>query len=144
MNQRMPLVYVKLYTYQVYFWSWLIHLPSYLLQISQSASCSQLVQHNLLMLTLSSGWLMVWKLVKFEFRVLIWQDHKQSNHSRSLLDKFLGCWVQICRSLAHIHSGTGVCHRDIKPQNLLVLFHACHICGSNIWCLLPVWLNEKL
>jgi len=30
---------------------------------------------------------------------------------------------QICRSLAHIHSGTGVCHRDIKPQNLLVNPH---------------------
>jgi serine/threonine protein kinase len=54
---------------------------------------------------------------------LIWQGHKQSNHGRSLLDKFLGCWAQICRSLAHIHSGTGVCHRDIKPQNLLVNPH---------------------
>lgn len=26
---------------------------------------------------------------------------------------------QMCRALAHIHKG-GVCHRDIKPQNLLV------------------------
>jgi serine/threonine protein kinase len=30
---------------------------------------------------------------------------------------------QICRSLAYIHGGTGVCHRDIKPQNLLVNPH---------------------
>ncbi|ERN19314.1 hypothetical protein AMTR_s00069p00059670 [Amborella trichopoda] len=27
---------------------------------------------------------------------------------------------QICRSLAYIHGAIGVCHRDIKPQNLLV------------------------
>eukprot|EP00897_Mesotaenium_endlicherianum_P006608 jgi/Mesen1/5976/ME000302S04975 len=27
---------------------------------------------------------------------------------------------KICRALAYIHSGIGVCHRDIKPQNLLV------------------------
>ena len=27
---------------------------------------------------------------------------------------------QICRALAYIHNGIGVCHRDIKPQNLLV------------------------
>ncbi len=27
--------------------------------------------------------------------------------------------VQMCRALAHIHS-MQVCHRDIKPQNLLV------------------------
>lgn len=29
---------------------------------------------------------------------------------------------QICRALAYIHGGIGVCHRDIKPQNLLVCF----------------------
>lgn len=28
--------------------------------------------------------------------------------------------MQICRALAYIHGGIGVCHRDIKPQNLLV------------------------
>lgn len=27
--------------------------------------------------------------------------------------------LQMCRALSHIH-GLGVCHRDIKPQNLLV------------------------
>eukprot|EP00250_Pteridium_aquilinum_P016407 c23090_g1_i1 orf=596-2020(+) len=30
---------------------------------------------------------------------------------------------QICRALAYIHSGLGICHRDIKPQNLLVNPH---------------------
>ncbi|CAG7879389.1 unnamed protein product [Brassica rapa] len=30
---------------------------------------------------------------------------------------------QICRALAYIHGGVGVCHRDIKPQNLLVNPH---------------------
>lgn len=30
---------------------------------------------------------------------------------------------QICRALSYIHGGHGVCHRDIKPQNLLVNPH---------------------
>ena len=29
---------------------------------------------------------------------------------------------QLCRALAYIHGGFGICHRDIKPQNLLVFF----------------------
>lgn len=28
--------------------------------------------------------------------------------------------IQICRALAYIHNCIGICHRDIKPQNLLV------------------------
>ncbi|WOK94561.1 shaggy-related protein kinase kappa-like isoform X1 [Canna indica] len=30
---------------------------------------------------------------------------------------------QICRALAYLHSTIGICHRDIKPQNLLVNPH---------------------
>lgn len=30
--------------------------------------------------------------------------------------------LQICRALAYIHNCIGICHRDIKPQNLLVRF----------------------
>lgn len=30
---------------------------------------------------------------------------------------------QLCRALAYIHGGHGICHRDIKPQNLLVNPH---------------------
>lgn len=29
-------------------------------------------------------------------------------------------YLQICRALAYIHNCIGICHRDIKPQNLLV------------------------
>ncbi|KAI4301554.1 hypothetical protein L6164_034821 [Bauhinia variegata] len=32
-------------------------------------------------------------------------------------------FYQICRALAYIHNAIGVCHRDIKPQNLLMNPH---------------------
>ncbi|MBA0551185.1 hypothetical protein Golob_022080 [Gossypium lobatum] len=63
MNTRMPLIYVKLYTYQVL----LCLIKAYLLIV------------------------------------------------------FVG--LQICRALAYIHNCIGICHRDIKPQNLLVNPH---------------------
>ncbi|KAI7753244.1 hypothetical protein M8C21_010112 [Ambrosia artemisiifolia] len=34
-----------------------------------------------------------------------------------------GVVFQICRALAYIHNCIGICHRDIKPQNLLVNPH---------------------
>lgn len=66
-NQRMPLIYVKLYTYQVS-----IFFPLLL---------------NLL--------------------PIISLTHLQNV-------------CQIFRGLAYIHAVPGVCHRDVKPQNLLV------------------------
>ncbi|KAL7207742.1 hypothetical protein ACSBR1_029651 [Camellia fascicularis] len=37
----------------------------------------------------------------------------------SALSRLYAC-VSICRALAYIHNCIGICHRDIKPQNLLV------------------------
>jgi len=67
LNQRMPLIYVKLYTYQVSIITFLLDL--------------ELCFGSLI------GFLYVW---------------------------------QIFRALSYIHRCIGVCHRDIKPQNLLV------------------------
>ncbi len=44
---------------------------------------------------------------------------------------------QMCRALAHIHA-MGVCHRDIKPQNLLVNTHThelklCDFGSAKVW-----------
>lgn len=39
--------------------------------------------------------------------------------------------VQICRALSYIHNSIGVCHRDIKPQNLLVRVHS--VSNDHIW-----------
>ncbi|KAJ6424406.1 hypothetical protein OIU84_025237 [Salix udensis] len=36
---------------------------------------------------------------------------------------FVALGLEICRALAYIHNSIGVCHRDIKPQNLLVNPH---------------------
>lgn len=67
LNQRMPLIYVKLYTYQVLIIAFLL-----------------------------------------DFRVFF-----------CITYQFPVCW-QIFRALSYIHRCIGVCHRDIKPQNLLV------------------------
>ena len=70
-NQRMPLIYVKLYMYQV-----------------GEPPCSNLFIY---------------------FYVL-------SGFAKSCL---LLC-LQLFRGLAYIHTVPGVCHRDVKPQNVLV------------------------
>ena len=43
--------------------------------------------------------------------------HKKKEYMPILYVKLYA--YQLCRSLAYIH-GLGICHRDIKPQNLLI------------------------
>jgi glycogen synthase kinase 3 beta len=53
----------------------------------------------------------------------------------SLLQAFL---YQMCRSLAYTHA-VGVCHRDIKPQNLLCDpdLYICKLCDFGRYSLMP-------
>ncbi|KAH7663781.1 Non-specific serine/threonine protein kinase protein [Dioscorea alata] len=52
---------------------------------------------------------------------IIRQFNKMNQHIPLI---FVKLYVyQICRSLAYIHNCVGICHRDIKPQNLLVNPH---------------------
>ena len=46
--------------------------------------------------------------------------------------------LQICRALNYIHRVIGVCHRDIKPQNLLV----CIFIILSKWCIVVSELIE--
>ncbi|PKA46214.1 Shaggy-related protein kinase theta [Apostasia shenzhenica] len=55
----------------------------------------------------------VYRMAKQYFRM---------NHQMPLIYVKLYSY-QICRALAYIHGVVGVCHRDIKPQNLLVNPH---------------------
>ncbi|CAH9089032.1 unnamed protein product [Cuscuta europaea] len=57
------------------------------------------------------------------------KHYTDSNHRMPLLYVKLYMY-QIFRGLAYIHNVTGVCHRDVKPQNLLVdpLTHQVKLC----------------
>ncbi|KAE8674246.1 Shaggy-related protein kinase eta [Hibiscus syriacus] len=52
---------------------------------------------------------------------------------------------QILRGLAYLHSVVGVCHRDLKPQNLLVdpLTHQVKICDFGSAKVLPLFPGEN-
>lgn len=89
-NQYMPILYVQLYTYQVHSFGFSNRLFSSLLQ-HHPAFC-----------------IMLRTLSHFGFSFL------HCNHF------FLFFQLQICRALNYMHKVIGVCHRDIKPQNLLV------------------------
>lgn len=87
MNQRMPLIYVKLYFYQV------------------------------------SAWLKYSLLLSYFYLLCLYR--KQEIRDTVICNPlheigFVFVLMQICRALAYIHNSIGVCHRDIKPQNLLV------------------------
>jgi len=92
LNQRMPLIYVKLYTYQVG------------LMIEQ---------------------------------VLMWLGFAFYGLRKTINLLFESFSYQICRSLAYIHGAIGVCHRDIKPQNLLVRHFSAYCL-----CILIYFLNS--
>ncbi|KAF3555816.1 hypothetical protein F2Q69_00011755 [Brassica cretica] len=51
----------------------------------------------------------------------------------------------IFRGLAYIHAAPGVCHRDLKPQNLLVepLAHQCKLCDFGSAKILPLFPGEN-
>ncbi|KAK4539018.1 hypothetical protein RGQ29_008619 [Quercus rubra] len=49
--------------------------------------------------------------------------HYKKMHQRMPLIYVKIYFYQICRALLYIHNTVGVCHRDIKPQNLLVNPH---------------------
>ncbi|XP_076896224.1 shaggy-related protein kinase alpha-like [Bidens hawaiensis] len=54
--------------------------------------------------------------------------HRMIRHNNKMNQRMLMIYVklysyQIFRALAYIHGSIGVCHRDIKPQNLLVNPH---------------------
>ncbi|CAH9135503.1 unnamed protein product [Cuscuta epithymum] len=57
------------------------------------------------------------------------KHYTDSNHRMPLIYVKLYMY-QIFRGLAYIHNATGVCHRDVKPQNLLVdpLTHQVKLC----------------
>lgn len=46
--------------------------------------------------------------------------HHKKTHQRMPLLYVKVYFYQICRALAYVHNVVGVCHRDVKPQNLLV------------------------
>lgn len=50
------------------------------------------------------------------------RHYGRTNHQMPVLYTKLYAY-QLCRALAYIHGGFGICHRDIKPQNLLVNPH---------------------
>lgn len=64
------------------------------------------------------------KNLQMPYDIIFMHCYTHLTISPHFLDLFvtssLSLSMQICRALAYIHNCIGICHRDIKPQNLLV------------------------
>jgi kinase len=95
MNQRMPLIYVKLYMYQV----------------------------------------MVGSSFEHNFSCGIFSCFNNSLNGNCFIFHSVELNLQICRALAYMHNCVGVCHRDIKPQNILVCVIRFLVMLTKLFCL---------
>ncbi|PPD91455.1 hypothetical protein GOBAR_DD11599 [Gossypium barbadense] len=76
------------------------------------------------------------------YRVL--KHYSSANQRMPLINVKLYTY-QIFRGLAYLHSVVGVCHRDLKPQNVLVdpLTHQVKICDFGSAKVLPLFPGEN-
>ncbi|KAI9122215.1 hypothetical protein K1719_006904 [Acacia pycnantha] len=68
------------------------------------------------------NYISIWYLSMYTGVYRVVKHYSKANQRMPLIYVKLYTY-QICRALAYIHGCVGVCHRDIKPQNLLVNHH---------------------
>ncbi|CDP11596.1 unnamed protein product [Coffea canephora] len=91
--------------------------------------------------------------MEYVFEAMYWVLKHYSNINQTMPLIYVKLYTyQVCGGLAYLHNVAGVCHRDLKPQNVLVdpLSHQVKICDfgsakvlvkgvANISYILEVW-----